>query len=783
MSAVSTQQQKILEEIRSRKGTFQVKPVEGKGKFLKRLGRKLTFWYVEPFGKEQNEFNSLTADALDSLSAEIAAEAARAQERVAALERQTKAETARLLGELQRQKEMYERRIEALRKSVDRGFAAAAPEGREGAGQSPLCAIETPDVIRLRGLEQVRNASGANAREALENLGREYTALLQREIDTRRRKPENRAIAFVCKEYARGEGMEAIRNELRALFDIVKAGCVNPVLVLSIEPEGSTERTDGDFHFVPEEKLEGWLSREDPVLLVFCESTPAILNTAKQCMLLRDSVIRLTAQNPLQGIGGSMLQELLHLCDHGVQHYLVASEAAADCMEEMGFRRPAVMYPVIDRDDPKLLRRSFAQKARFTVGFASSPLQEKQSRSRGVDTLGEVIAQNPEISFVVLWRDSATPCPEGFVSPNCEVRYGFCDMGEFYGEIDALVIPYSDENYNHACPLSAVEAMLLGIPVVSTPCSGVTELLARTGLGETAAGTDAGAISKALRTVRENPSRYGQEWQGERLRRILSRFPFVSYVRECIEGAPPHGICTLYEWDRRLKTRQKHLIKGHAALRAYYQREEIAEHYTADRFESWPQNAFDLMERQSVAVLARTLTGKITGTREILDLACGDGRILSALLELGNCTAADASDAMLGRVRERFDGKEFQTVKLDLLEDDLPGQYDVITIFRFLRHYEYRVRAKLWAKLREALRGRGVVLFDVPNRRFEIPQRRRTGWENYHIYDVFWSVSDLRAELSDNGLELCALVPIGQGLYSEAGDEPMTWTAAARRKE
>ena len=112
------------------------------------------------------------------------------------------------------------------------------------------------------------------------------------------------------------------------------------------------------------------------------------------------------------------------------------------------------------------------------------------------------------------------------------------------------------------------------------------------------------------------------------------------------------------------------------------------------------------------------------------------------------------------------------------------GKFDVITVFRFLRHYEYVTRKTLWGMLRNALREGGKLLFDVPNRDFELPHRARNGWGNYPIYDIFWTKETLSEELAANGLRLAALVPVGQGLYplpAEYRSEPMTWTACAEK--
>ena len=137
---------------------------------------------------------------------------------------------------------------------------------------------------------------------------------------------------------------------------------------------------------------------------------------------------------------------------------------------------------------------------------------------------------------------------------------------------------------------------------------------------------------------------------------------------------------------------------------------------------------------------------------------------------------------MLSVLRNRFSAENLTVRELDLLAGEIRGQYDAITIFRFIRHYEYSVRRTLWARLRAALKPNGVLLFDVPNVRFEVPHRKKNGWGKYHIYDIFWTRRSIEEELRCNGFRLAALVPVGQGLYpmpAEYRAEPMTWTAVA----
>lgn len=780
---------KKLRAVRAARESFSALPAPyGKLKLAKRLGRKLTYWYVAPFGEKQNQFNDATSELLEALyqrveefEGEIAIIRAESKQRLSDFRKETRQTLTRAHNEEQEA-------IHAVSADLERSLCIAAPESRSGVGQPPLTKLSVIGTESLfHSFHAVQKArSDAETEAALENLSADYRRLLTESMirltDPKMMKP----IAIVCNSFGSGMRMEAIRNEIWDIYTLLRDSGRHPVYIVSIEKSGFETSVSGDVHYVPEECLSDWMRQYDPALLVFFESTTAILTAGDHCMLLRNAVLRLSGQNPAQALGGSKMQEFLHLCDYGVQHYCVASNRAADIMEQHGFRRPAVMYPYVNMKKPMFTRRPrHLNPEKLTIGFASSPMGQEQSAARGIPALCELVQQNQDIRFLVLWRDADTvPVPDALrEAENCEIRTGSCDMTAFYGEIDSVLIPYAEENYNHACSLSAVEGMLLGIPAIATPCSGVSELIDTCGIGLVAEGTDAASLAKAIRSLPVYAAAFQEPWRTEKLRTLLSGKEFVRYVEECIAEAIPQGVHTLYEWDRQLKLRNLHLIKGNAPLRAYYQRQDVAEDYDDSRFSSYPQNCFDLMERQSVSVLLEHFLRNKKAPK-LLDLASGTGRILRELLAFGECTSCDASPAMLEQLMERYGSADIR--QLDILSDEIEGQYDAVTIFRFIRHYEYGTRRMLWKKLRGLIGENGVLLFDVPNARFEIPHRQSNGWGQYQIYDIFWTRHALEKELADNGLRLAALVPIGQGLYpmpAEYRGEPMTWTAAAVRTQ
>lgn len=783
--------EKKLRAVRSAKVTFTLTAApNGKFKFLKRLGKKMTLWYIAPFGEAQNTFNAEVADTLtalqkriDELESDQAIIHAETRQRIADFRKEMRQILARDHSE-------NVTRFRNIESDIDRSFCIAAPQSRWGVGLKPLMKLP---VIGTEALFQkfhaVQNAANPEETEtALGTLAADYRTALSDAMlkltDPRIAKP----IALVCNQFGSGAGMEAIRNEVWDIYTLLCESSRYPAMIVSIEPKGGKVSSVGDVYYVPDDQLAAWMREHDPALLIFFESTTAILTAGDQCMLLRNAIVRLSGQNPAQSLGGSKMQELLHLCDYGVQHYCVASRHAADVMEHHGFRRPEIMYPYLDLRKSLFTRRPRPfDAAHMTVGFASSPMGQEQIHSRGIPALCETVKANPDIRFVVLWRDdTVVPVPDTLRNAeNCEIRSGKCDMPQFYSEIDCVLIPYADENYNHACSLSALEGMLMGIPAVATPAAGISEIINACGIGIVAEDTSAASLTKALRQLPECYPAFQSAWRTGKLRELVSGKDFVRFAENCIAEAMPQGVHTLYEWDRQLKQQNLHLIKGHAALRAYYQRQEVAEGYTGERFAAYPQNCFDLMERQSVSVLVEYFLNHKKNAK-LIDLACGTGRILKELLPFGDCTGGDSSPAMLQTLRERFGEEEVTLREIDLLSDAPQSKYDIVTVFRFIRHYEYSVRRKLWAMLRGMLNVNGVLLFDVPNACFEIPHRQKNGWDRYHIYDIFWTRRTIEKELADNGLRLVALVPIGQGLYSMPADyrnEPMTWTAAAVRND
>lgn len=766
---------------------------------LRRLGRKLTFWYIKPFGVQQNEYNAQTAELLSellhmlkSLAEETGARTDRMSQKQEELEHSIGAcsqllDQVRLRSTLNgnqidrilTQQEQLGLQISQTETALDDCMAVSAPDLRFQAMYPDCDCIPASAYVPLLAQQQaVRQAADSvQAAERIAQLEKSFAQLSDQAIGARRR--DHYRIAVVCMGLRNSLGMEAIRNEAYDLFRRLEASCRYAVTLVSIEPEAKTLVREGNRHFIPTGDIASYLAQSRYKLCIVCESTVNILLTAQNALLLQPSLVRLSGQNPLRGVSESALRELRHLNDFGVHRYCVQSETAAKILTDAGFHEPLLLRPITTPDSTGIFEQIHLPDSQsFTVGFATAPMTAEQMEPRGISLLCETVQACPDYQFVVLWRNEGLPVPDVLQkAENCTLQFGRCDMEAFYRQIDCVLIPYQSMDWNHGCSLSAVEAMQRGIPVVATPISGVSELIAACGMGEVS-----DRPAEALRTVCSRYETYRTPDRRMRLQETLDLHMLIRQIEQMVDDTVPTGTVTLYEWDRRLKEAGRYLVQGREEMKAYYRQAEVAGQYHATRFTTYPQNCFDALERSSIRlILHRCFQGQ---TPQILDIACGDGRILQEDLKFGICTAMDSSAQMLKLVQERFSGEEqrLTCVEGDFFETLPDGKFDAVTTFRYLRHFSYAERKQLYARIGSMLRQGGILVFDLPNIRFELPNKTQNGWQKYNIYDVFQTQTQWLSELRHNGFLPRYVIPVGQGLCNVPGvseHEPMTWTVAA----
>ncbi|MFH5181197.1 class I SAM-dependent methyltransferase [Paenibacillus sp. TAB 01] len=173
---------------------------------------------------------------------------------------------------------------------------------------------------------------------------------------------------------------------------------------------------------------------------------------------------------------------------------------------------------------------------------------------------------------------------------------------------------------------------------------------------------------------------------------------------------------------------------------------------------------------------------------KLLDIASGDGRILRELTKYGHVSALENSGFMISVSARKLDSNSKVTYIKDNFYDfeSIRHQYDVITIFRFIRHYDYCDRKKIYHKLYELVRDDGIILCEFPNKVTETQLRASIGWENFNVYDVFWHEFEIKEELEENNFEILDTIPYGEMLLSEevvkSQSVPLAFLVCFRKK-
>ena len=751
-------------------------------KMFKRAGRKMTFWYVHSFGENQNSFNKDICSAIAELNEEIQNQKL-VNEKLSAQSKFSDLQIEELHSIIENLKtkiaELSKENSELIQQNTSElhDFICHSDPSYRKLRNVPAPVAERPVTSQLT--QEIKEMDNINVQEKLEELERQFVSEVNSELDNSKALKKLNPIVIVCVGLKSNLHTEAIRNEAFDIYKLLSEKSIFPIKLVSVEPEMKITEQDGDTIFIPFDNatIKQKISELNPSLCILCESTAHILRSCNCALLMFHSILRLTGQNPLTNISASAMEEMRHLNDFGLHTYFVASETAGDIMVKNGFRKPIVIRPIIDAENPLFSVNSHIH-TKFTVGFASSPMLENQSESRGIILIEELAKKAADCEFIILWRNKDVP--ETLSSlPNCKVIFGKYPMQKFYSEIDCLLVPYTSIDMNHACSLSGIEAMENGIPVLCTEISGISETVAFSGMGEICE-CNSESLFKGLGKIRNG--QYFTPKNYERLQKHIFSTRFVSLVEQEAKREIPKGIVTLYEWDRQLKMNDKYLVKGQENMKKYYQQQEIAEKYTVQRFVTYPHNCFDLMERKSLGII---LDRHFKGNRQlqILDIACGDGRITQENILHGSCLSADSSPAMLSIVKERFGDKPVETMQADYFNDVIDDRFDAVTTFRYIRHFEYEKRCRLYKKIRSNLRPDGIFIFDVPNLLFEIPLKCATGWKHYNIYDVFFDIKSITDELEENGFRIKFMIPIGQGLFSNIPEkyrnQPMTWTVGA----
>lgn len=193
-----------------------------------------------------------------------------------------------------------------------------------------------------------------------------------------------------------------------------------------------------------------------------------------------------------------------------VAHVAAETEQLASASIRAGVPsdRVSVVYPGVDLES---FQKTAPPSRPWRGLFASSPENESEIQSKGVDLLLDLAAENPELQLTLLWRpfgrnsDLALEVVQRRNLPNIHVVRGrIPDMHRFYQQFHFTIAPF--RGIGKPCPNSVLESLAAGRPALVSDTVDISALVASNGAGVTFS-PDVPGICSAFRQLTRD---YGQ---------------------------------------------------------------------------------------------------------------------------------------------------------------------------------------------------------------------------------------------------------------------------------
>jgi glycosyltransferase involved in cell wall biosynthesis/SAM-dependent methyltransferase len=458
----------------------------------------------------------------------------------------------------------------------------------------------------------------------------------------------------------------------------------------------------------------------------------------------------LTSVDPVGNINTECLEyyNFVHLNNLGCIRIICHSEKSAFFLNNIGLYNVDIVPPYIQLK--KYASDIHKKKETFCVGFASSPLQEKDFENKGFNYLLKEFEDISNCKLIIPWRskDVDPPQPE---NNSVEIIKEELDISEFYRKISILIIPFLNEQ-NHAFPLSAIEALASGCVVLVSDQCGAASWVESVGGGLVFSPTRK-TLSRLIKEM--DKEKFGEKFNNTDISsRVIREIEKLSgqYDRAYhLLRTTPDSV-TLIEWNRRLQKNGQHLIVGNKSIEKYYKKLEIVKNYDNDRFSINEQNNISLLEIKFVKDICKSLK-----TRDyMLDVAAGTGRFNQSY-QLFKCSyLLDTSEYMHRHCQNSnwFDKVKCKSFTQSIFDFESELKFDAIVCFRLLRHLILPERLVVYRKFKTLLSDKGKFFIDVPLHDAELRIRNAEGWHNYNIYDFFWDMVRIEEELHGCGFAI-----------------------------
>ena len=200
-------------------------------------------------------------------------------------------------------------------------------------------------------------------------------------------------------------------------------------------------------------------------------------------------------------------------------------------------------------------------------------------------------------------------------------------------------------------------------------------------------------------------------------------------------------------------------IKSKEKIKKWYEDKDIASAYLKKRFND-PLGR--LRHVKQIEVINKEI--RKNQPKNVLDIACGPARITADLRGNFDGLAVDNSEEMLKIAKTRVKNKKWQFKKIDAFKvSEINQKFDLITSFRFVRHFNNEERKKLYSEIRKLLSDKGLFIFDVVNKKkwnFVRNLGKLIGKkDSMPVYDKFYMRKEIENELRNNGFKIVKIKP------------------------
>lgn len=196
-------------------------------------------------------------------------------------------------------------------------------------------------------------------------------------------------------------------------------------------------------------------------------------------------------------------------------------------------------------------------------------------------------------------------------------------------------------------------------------------------------------------------------------------------------------------------------IESRQELKEYYFDKNRVDSYIEERFK---RPLGRILHEAQVEMVNETIN--TYQARHVMELAPGPGRVTVEVTGFDTGVMVDSSENMLAlakqRLGQRDNHEQWSFVQADLFDYTAQTPCDLVFTFRFIRHLDEEKRVKMYAKIREFLKEKGLLIFDAVNSHVSLPLRQKHP-EEYPVYDVLYTRQELISELQKNGFDVVTL--------------------------